>query len=198
LTIPDGMEEPEMKKLTSILSALVFGIGCSTGFAQDHSQHQQGAATDHMAHLDADLEEIRKTTDTAKRKEMLQHHLQMMRENIEAITAMGHGGGGMQGMDHSGKGEGGGGMQGMDHSGKGEGGGGMQGMDHSGKGEGGGGMQGMDHSGKGEGGGGMQGMDHSGKGEGGGGMMQHHDKMVKVLQHMLETQEMILGLMDKK
>ncbi len=41
-------------------------------------------------------------------------------------------------------------------------------------------------------------MDHGAQGEGGGGMMQHHDKMVKVLQHMLKTQEMILGLMDKK
>jgi len=178
-----------MKKLAGIISTVIFGLGISTGYTQDHSQHQgttdhgqhhAGAADDHMAHLDADLEEIRKTTDTAKRKQMLQHHLQMMRENIQAITAM----------DHGGKGEGGAGMQGMDHSGKGEGGAGMQGMDHGGKGEGGAGMQGMDHGGKGEGGAGMQGMDH-------GGMMQHHDKMVKVLQHMLETQELILGLIDK-
>ena len=156
-----------MKKLTSILSALVFGISCSTGFAQDHSQHQQGSTTDHsqhqaadgvdhMAHLDADMEEIRKTTDVAKRKEMLVHHLQMMREHMQHLTAMDHGAMG-----------GNAGMQGMAPGTPAEG-------------------------------GGMQGMDHGAQGEGGGGMMQHHDKMVKVLQHMLETQEMILGLMDKK
>ncbi len=163
-----------MKKLTTILSALAFAIGCSTGFAQDHSQHQgttdhsqhhAADGVDHMAHLDTDMEEIRKTTDVAKRKEMLMHHLQMMREHMQHLTAM----------EHGAMGGGGGGMQGM--------------------GEG-GGMKGMDHGGKGEGGG-MQGMDHGAAG-GGGGMMQHHDKMVKVLQHMLETQEMILGLVDQK
>lgn len=143
-----------MKRFAGIITTILLGLGISTGYSQDHSQHQgatdhsqhpAGAATDHMAHLDADLEEIRKTTDSSKRKQMLQHHLQMMRENMQALTAMDHGMGGMQGMDHGNKGEGASGMQGMDHA----------------------------------------------------GMMQHHDKMTKVLQHMLETQELILGLIDK-
>ncbi len=151
-----------MKKLTSILSALVFGIVCSTGFAQDHSQHQQGGTTDHsqhqstgavdhMAHLQSDMEEIRNTKDAAKRKEMLTHHLQMMREHMQDLTAMEHGAMG---------GAGAGNMPGMDQGKMAEG----------------GGMQGMDH----------------------GGMMQHHEKMVKLLQHMLETQEQILGLIETK
>lgn len=164
-----------MKKLTTILSALVFGFVCTTGFAQDHSQHQQGGAvdhsqhhasagTDHMAHLESDLEEIRNTKDATKRKELLTHHLQMMREHMQDLTAMEHGAmGGTAG-----------GMQGMDHSKMGEG-GNMQGMDQGKMAEG-GGMQGMDH----------------------GGMMQHHEKMVKLLQHMIETQEQILGLIDTK
>ena len=178
-----------MNKLTGILSVMVFAIRYSNIYAQDHSQHQQGttvdhsqhqaaAGTDHMAHLESDMEEIRNTKDVAKRKELLKHHLQMMQEHIQELTAM----------DHGAMGGAGGGMQGMDHSKMAEG-GNMQGMDHSKMGEG-GGMQGMDQGKMAEGGG-MQGMDH-------GGMMQHHEKMVKLLQHMLETQEQILGLIETK
>ena len=164
-----------MSKLKVVLTALVFGISFSTSYAQDHSQHQQGsttdhsqhqstAAVDHMAHLQSDMEEIRNTKDVAKRKEMLTHHLQMMREHMQELTAMEHGAMGGAGGD-------------------------MAGMDHSKMGAG-GNMPGME-PGKMPEGGGMQGMDH-------GGMMQHHEKMVQLLQHMLETQEQILGLIETK
>jgi hypothetical protein len=157
------MEEKDMNKLTGFLTAMVFAISFSNVYAQDHSQHQSAAATagtDPMAHLESDMDEIRNTKDASKRKELLTHHLQMMQEHIQALTAMEH----VAGSD----------MQGMDHSKMGAG-GDMQGMDHSKMGAG-GDMQGMDH----------------------GAMMQHHEKMVKLLQHMLETQEQILGLIETK
>jgi hypothetical protein len=178
---PDWVENITMKKLTGIITVILFGLGLSSGFAQDHSQHQAGATTDNMAHLDADLAEIQNTKDLKKRRAMLQHHLQMMRENLKALTAMDHGAmaGGMQGMDHGAMGGGGDGMQGMDHGAMGGAGGGMQGMDHGAMGGAGGGMQGMDHGAM-------------------GGMMQHHENMVKLLDHMLATQELLLGLIDNK
>ena len=132
-------------KYIVMLSALIFGISVSTTFAQDqaatdHSQHHAAAGTDHMAHLDADLDEIRKTDDPAKRKEMLLHHLHMMAEQMKTMAAMDHGAMGGEG---------------------------MKGMDHGAAG------QGMD-------------------------MMQHHQHMMKMMDHMLAMQELMLGLIDTK
>jgi len=129
-----------MKTLIQIIAATFLTLTYTSGYSQDHA-NPQNAGTDTMAHLDADLEDIRKTDDPAKQKEMLLHHLQMMGEQLKTMSAMDHGAMGGEN---------------------------------------------------------MKGMDHGAMGGDGMNMMQHHQDMVKMMEHMLVTQELILGLIDKK
>jgi len=155
-----------MKTLIQIIAATFLTLTYTSGYSQDHA-NPQNAGTDTMAHLDADLEDIRKTDDPAKQKEMLLHHLQMMGEQLKTMSAMDHGAMGGEN------------MKGMDH--------GAMGGEN---------MKGMDHGAMG--GENMKGMDHGAMGGDGMNMMQHHQDMVKMMEHMLVTQELILGLIDKK
>jgi hypothetical protein len=211
-------QEPSMKqlKLLGLYLLILLIMGCTLTYAQEENEHShsQGGS---MEELDAHLERIRQADNTANRKQILRHHIQMMQEQLQSMQAMGHGGmmggGGMMGRG----GMGGGMSQGQDdtngalgerpHEDRGD-----CNMCHStdngsmnqGNGEGGmarGGMMGGMNQGDGEGGMArgdmMGGMSHGG-GEGGmGGMMQHHTNMVKMMEHMLATQEMLLELIDE-
>jgi hypothetical protein len=142
-----------MKTFIQIIAATFLTLTYTSGYTQDHANHQ-AAGTDMMAHLDADLEDIRKTDDPSKQKEKLLHHLQMMGEQLKTMSAMDHGAMGGEN---------------------------MKGMDH--------GAMGGEN---------MKGMDHGAMGGESMNMMQHHQDMVKMMEHMLVTQELILGLIDKK
>ncbi len=142
-----------MKTFIQIIAATFLTLTYTSGYTQDHANHQ-AAGTDMMAHLDVDLEDIRKTDDPSKQKAMLLHHLQMMGEQLKTMSAMDHGTTGGEN---------------------------MKGMDH--------GTMGGEN---------MKGMDHGTMGGESMNMMQHHQDMVKMVEHMLVTQELILGLIDKK
>lgn len=214
----------KMKQL-GLQFLILLVMGCTHSLAQNNHEHSQGST---MQDLDAHLEHISQSenTDLSTRKRMLSHHMQMMREQLQSMQSMGHGGmmggmsgGGMMGGMSQGDTDTGSMGGGMGQAAAGMcGGGGMCGSMM-------GGMSGpmnqdQDNSGStmgepphedrgdctmchgGSNGNMNQGNAESGMARGGmmggmGGMMQHHNDMVKMLEHLLATQEMLLQLIEE-
>lgn len=109
-----------MKTVINAIMLSFFGLSLSCAQTQEQHEHET-----HHASLDAHLAHVQQVKDPVERKKMLRMHIQMMKEKMEAMAPMEHGGMMSGGMDH-GEGGMGGGMGGMDHGEGGMGGGMMQ------------------------------------------------------------------------